>query len=145
MDTSLPNDPKFVKYYNKHLKHLKLNGFRPKTVEAYARAIRRIGNYFNCQMYNLSMDQLVDYFVELLESHSWSAVKLDLYGLKFFYTKVLNKTWQDTPLINPPKSTRIPDIVSIEQANQIFAATNKLSYKVFFFTIYSGTAPWRRH
>jgi len=137
MDTSLPNDPKFIKDYNKHLKHLKLNGLRPKTVEAYARAIRRIGNYFNCQMYSLSMDQLVDYFVELLESHSWSAVKLDLYGLRFFYTKVLNKTWQDIPLIKPPKSTRIPDIVSIEQANQIFAATNKLSYKVFFFTIYS--------
>ncbi|MEA3231888.1 MAG: tyrosine-type recombinase/integrase, partial [Thermodesulfobacteriota bacterium] len=33
--------------------------------------------------------------------------------------------------------TRIPDIVTIEQANQIFSATNKLSYKVFFFTIYS--------
>ena len=73
----------------------------------------------------------------LLDSHSWSAVKLDLYGLRFFYTKVLNKTWQDIPLIKPPKTTRIPDIVSIEQAKQLFAATNKLSYKVFFFTIYS--------
>jgi len=50
---------------------------------------------------------------------------------------VLNKTWQDIPLIKPPKATRIPDIVSIEQAKQIFAATNKLSYKVFFFTLYS--------
>ena len=66
MDTSLPNDPKFVKDYNKHLKYLKLNGLRPKTVEAYSRAIRRIGNYFNCQLYNLSMDQLLDYFTELL-------------------------------------------------------------------------------
>jgi len=27
--------------------------------------------------------------------------------------------------------------VTIEQANQLFAATRKLSYKVFFFTIYS--------
>ncbi|MCG2745046.1 MAG: recombinase, partial [Desulfobacteraceae bacterium] len=30
-------------------------------------------------------------------SHSWSSVKLDLYGLKFFYTMVLNKTWDDIP------------------------------------------------
>ena len=66
-----------------------------------------------------------------------SAVKLDLYGLKFFYTNILKKTWRDIPLIKPPKTTRIPDIVTIEQADQLFAATGKLSYKVFFFTIYS--------
>jgi len=137
MDTRLPSDPQFIKNYTKHCKHLKLNGLQPKTIEAYSRAIRRIGNYFDCQLNDLTMDQLVDYFTDLLESHSWNTVKLDLYGLKFFYTKVLNKTWQDIPLIKPPKTTRIPDIVSIEQAGQLFAATNKLSYKVFFFTIYS--------
>jgi len=49
----------------------------------------------------------------------------------------LKKTWEDIPLIKPPKTIRIPDIVTIEQANQLFAATRKLSYKAFFFTIYS--------
>jgi len=137
MDTNLPSDPQFIKDYNKHRKHLKLNGLQPKTIDAYSRAIRRIGNYFDCQLYDLTMDQLVDYFTDLLESHSWNTVKLDLYGLRFFYTKVLNKDWQDIPLIKPPKTTRIPDIVSIKQARQLFSATNKLSYKVFFFTLYS--------
>ena len=137
MDTRLPNDPQFIKNYTKHRKYLKLNGLQPKTIDAYSRAIRRIGNYFDCHLNDLSKDQLLDYFNDLLESHSWVTVKLDLYGLKFFYTNVLNKTWQDIPLIKPPKATRIPDIVSIEQAKQIFAATNKLSYKVLFFTLYS--------
>jgi integrase len=80
---------------------------------------------------------LLDYFNELLDSHSWSAVKLDLYGLRFFYTQVLNKTWHDIPLIKPPKTARIPDILSIDQVNRLFDATNRLSYKVFFFTLYS--------
>ena len=137
MNTSLPNNPQFNKYYEKHGKYLRLKGLQPKTIEAYSRAIRRIGNYFDCRIDNLTSDQLLDYFNELLDSHSWSAVKLDLYGLKFFYTNVLKKTWEDIPLIKPPKGTRIPDILTIEQANQLFAATNKLSYKVFFFTIYS--------
>jgi len=137
MDTRLPNDPQFIKNYIKHRKYLKLNGLQPKTIDAYSRAIRRIGNYFDCHLDSLTMDQLLDYFTDLLESHSWNTVKLDLYGLRFFYTKVLNKTWQDIPLIKPPKATRIPDIVSIKQAGQLFAATNKLSYKVFFFTLYS--------
>jgi len=146
MDTSLPENPQFIKYYEKHGKYLRLKGLRPKTIEAYSRAIRRIGNYFDAKIDNLTSDQLLDYFNDLLQSHSWSAVKLDLYGLKFFYTNlsacdaqagVLKRTWEDIPLIKPPKGTRIPDIVTIEQANQIFSATNKLSYKVFFFTIYS--------
>ena len=137
MNIETPNDPQFNRYYTKHCKYLKLRGLQPKTIEAYSRAIRRISNYFDCKIDNLTSDQLLDYFHCLLESHSWSAVKLDLYGLKFFYTHVLNKTWVDIPLIKPPKTTRIPDIVTREQANQLFAATNKLSYRVFFFTIYS--------
>ncbi|VAW58759.1 Site-specific tyrosine recombinase, partial [hydrothermal vent metagenome] len=32
----------------------------------------------------------MDYFHELLGTHSWSTVKLDLYGLKFFYTYTLS-------------------------------------------------------
>jgi len=91
MNTRLPKDPQFNKYYLTHCKHLKLKGLQPKTIEAYSRAIRRIGNYFDCRIDNLSSDQLLDYFSELLSSHSWSAVKLDLYGLKFFYTNVLKK------------------------------------------------------
>jgi len=137
MNINMPTDPQFNEYYQKHMKCLKLNGFQPKTIEAYSRAIRRIGNYFDCRVDNLTSDQLLDYFNELLDSHSWNTVKLDLYGLKFFYTRVLDKTWDDIPLVKPPKTTRIPDILSAPQLNQLFAATGKLSYKVFFFTIYS--------
>jgi len=132
-----PNDPQFNTYYTKHCKYLRLKGFQPKTFDAYSRAIRRIGTYFDAKLDDLSLDQLLDYFHDLLDSHSWSAVKLDLYGLRFFYTHVLNKTWVDIPLIKPPKTTRIPDIVTIDQANQLFRRTNKLSYRVFFFTLYS--------
>jgi integrase len=80
---------------------------------------------------------MLDYFNDLLDSHSWPTVKLDIYGLKFFYANVLKKPWTDVPLIKPPKTTRIPDILSKEQLNRLFAATNRLSYRVFFFTIYS--------
>ena len=70
----------FKPNYQTHLKHLKLKGLQPKTIDAYARAIRRIGEYFDYRIEELSEQQLTDYFTDLLESHSWSAVKLDLYG-----------------------------------------------------------------
>jgi len=77
-------DSTFKHDYKTHLQHLRLKGLQPKTIEAYARAIRRIGEYFDHQLNDLSETQLLAYFSDRLTSHSWSAVKLDLYGLKFF-------------------------------------------------------------
>lgn len=33
----------FAQQYDSHLKHQKLKGLQPKTIEAHSRAIRRIG------------------------------------------------------------------------------------------------------
>src|SRR3989442_1274553 len=101
----------FARQYQTHLKHLKLKGLQPKTIDAYARAIRRLGEYFSQQIDDLSEVQLTDYFSDLIKSHSWSAVKLDLYGLKFYTTHVLKQPWVMPHLIKPPKAQRLPDIV----------------------------------
>jgi len=130
-------DSKFQAYYELHCKHLKLKGLRPKTIEAYSRAIRRIGLYFDSSLDNLSKNQLLDYFYQLKEKSSWSTVKLDLYGLKFFYVHVLGKNWVDIPIIKSPRVKRIPDIVTPDEAYQIFTSTRKLSYRILFFTLYS--------
>jgi len=130
-------DSNFKLNYQIHLQHLKLKGLQPKTIEAYSRAIRRIGKYFDDQINDLTENQLTDYFCDLLTTHSWSAVKLDLYGLKFFYQHVLRKPWVNVDLIKPPSAKRLPDIVTIEEAANLFRATHKLSYRVFYFTVYS--------
>lgn len=128
----------FKKNYQLHLKHLKLKGLQPKTIEAYSRAIRRIGEFFNYKINNLSEQQLTDYFTDLLSTHSWSAVKLDMYGLKFFYQYVLRKPWKNINLIKSPRrAQRLPDIVTLEEAATLFSTTEKLSYRVFYFTLYS--------
>jgi site-specific recombinase XerD len=127
----------FDRRYQSHLKHLKLQGLQPKTIDAYARGIRRMGEYFDHHIDSLSEDQLTGYFSELIESHSWSAVKLDLYGYKFYVTHVLRRPWAMPNLIKPPKAQRLPDIVTVDQAQHLFAATRILSYRVFFFTLYS--------
>ncbi len=131
------NGKGFERSYALHLQHLKLKGLQPKTIDAYARAIRRIGEYFDGRIDALTEQQLTDYFTELVASHSWSTVKLDLYGLKFYYAHVLKKPWVAPGLIKPPKSQRLPDIVTVEEARRLFAATRVVSYRVFYFTLYS--------
>jgi hypothetical protein len=132
---------KFKRQYKKQLQHLKLKGLQPKTIEAYSRAIRRIGEYFDHDIDELSKQQLTDYFTDLLSTHSWTAVKLDLYGLKFYYTHVLGKPWVNVDLIKPPKAQRLPDIVTVEEAGRIFKA--QLS-GLLLYRLQHGTSPWRR-
>lgn len=123
--------------YRSHLQHLKLKGLQAKTIDAYARGIRRMGDYFDHQIDSLSSAQLTDYFSDLVASHSWSAVKLDLYAFKFYTQHVLGKPWAMPHFIKPPKVSRLPDIVTVQEAQALFAATRTLSYRVFFFTLYS--------
>lgn len=129
--------PAFEISYQTHLKRLKLAGLRPKTIEAYSQGLRRAASYFACQIDALSEAQLTDYFALLLTTHSWSTLKHDLYGLKFYYDKVLHQTWPAPNLVKAPHSQRLPDIVTVAQIEQILASTKVQSYKVFFFTLYS--------
>lgn len=130
-----PDD--FNQLYDKQLKHLHLQGLRPKTIDAYSRAIRRLGEAFEYKVTALSEDQLLDYFSALLQSHSISTVKLDLYGLKFFYLNVLKRSWQDIPLVKSPRVSRLPDVLSVEEVSLLLSRTRVLSYRVFFYATYS--------
>jgi len=49
----------------------------------------------------------------------------------------LNKPWQHVDLIKPPRTKRLPDIVTVEEAARLFHGTRKLSYRVLYFTLYS--------
>ena len=67
------------------LQALKLQGKRPKTVEAYSRAVRRVAEFYDRCPDTLDAADLKTYFASLLETHSWSTIKLDRNGLQFFY------------------------------------------------------------
>lgn len=108
---------KFNSYYELHCKHLKLKGLQPKTIEALSQAIRRIGECFDYRLDDLTKDQLLEYFYQLKEKSSWSTVKLDLYGLKFFYLHVLQRNWVPETLkvfcLNDKKLGGIPGAIAV--------------------------------
>ena len=137
MTTTDAHRAEFDRLYDSLLKHLQLQGLQPKTIEAYSRAIRRLGEYFGHCIQALTSHQLTEYFHDLLTTHSWSSLKLDLYGYKFYTVHVLGLPWTNPKLIKAPKVQRLPDIVTVEEANRLFAATRCLCYRVFFFVLYS--------
>ena len=88
----------FACNYQCLLNRLKLHGMQPKTIALYSHGVRRAGDYFDYRIDDLTRLQLTDYFVHIVNLHSWSSLKHDLYGLKFYYAQVLNKPWPGADL-----------------------------------------------
>ena len=101
----------FNELYEVHQKNLKLQGKAKTTINSYSMAVRRVYAYFNCSLDKLTPEQLQDYFFELVETHSWSTIKIDRNGLQFFWKFVLKKEWEWVNIVCPPKVKTIPDIL----------------------------------
>jgi integrase len=128
---------RFNVLYQRHLRLLKLQGKSEKTIDAYSRAVRRIREHFDCCPDQLSLEQREKYFSKLVESHSWSTVKIDRNGLQFFWKHVLKRDWQWVEIIKAPKVCSLPDILTVAEVEQLIGATRKLRYRVFLLTTYS--------
>ena len=127
----------FDKHYQQHLQCLKLQGKADATIDSYSRAVRRIVEHFNCLPEQLTPNDLKDYFAALVESHSWSTVKVDRLGLQFYWRHVLDKDWQWINIVKPPKIKTIPDILTLTEIERLIGATRVLRYRVFILVTYS--------
>jgi integrase len=107
------------------------------TIDVYARAVRRVTQYYDCCPDRLTTEQLEVYFAELVEPHSWSTVKVDRNGLQFFYKHVLKRDWSWVEIIKAPKIQSLPDILTVAEVEQLIGATRKLRYRVFLLATYS--------
>jgi len=135
MDSS--EQARFNKQYGSHVRALKLRGYATKTKDAYARSVRRIADHHDCCPDRLSIDQREIYFANLVDSHSWSTVKVDRNGLQFFWQYVLKKDWEWLNIVKPPKIKSLPDILTVTEVERIIATTRNLRYRVFILTTYS--------
>jgi len=128
---------RFNKFYARHQKTLKLQGKAQKTIDAYSRAVRRARDYFDCCPDKLKPEDLEHYFADLVESHSWSTVKIDRLGLQHFWKFVLKRKWKWVDIVKPPRVKTIPDILTPAEIEKLIGATRKLRYRVFLLTTYS--------
>ncbi len=128
---------RFDEQYQRLLIMLTLQGKSEKTIDSYSRGVRRVAEHFDCCPDALTPDQFEVYFGELVESHSWSTIKVDRNGLQFYWKHVLKRDWQWLNIIKPPKIHIIPDILTPAEVEKLIGATRKLRYRVFLLTTYS--------
>jgi integrase/recombinase XerD len=128
---------KFDLLYQQHLNALLRQGKADATIDAYSRAVRRITAFFNICPDELTKIHLKNYFTSLVKTHSWSTVKIDRNGLQFFYKHVLDKHWQWIDIVKPPHVKVLPDILTLQEIEQVINTTRELRYQTFILVSFS--------
>lgn len=135
MDTS--EQARFDTLYGKHLRALKLQGKARKTIDCYARAVRRIAAHFDRCPDRLDGEDFKAYFASLIETRSWSLVKIERSALQFFFAHVLERPWPWVDMLKPPVVRSLPDVLTLEEIAQIIRLTRERRYQTFWLTAYS--------
>ena len=128
---------RFNSLYEQHVNALHRQGKADSTIDVYSRAVRRITQFFDRCPDRLTLDQLKEYFTELVKNHSWSTVKIDRNGLQFFYRHVLNQQWVWVDIIKPSQTRVLPDILTVNEVERMINGTRELRYQTFILTAYS--------
>lgn len=123
--------------YRQHVSALRRQGKAASTIDVYSRALRRVTEYWDTPPDSLTRDQLETYFEALVQTHSWSTVKVDRNGLQFFYQHILRKDWQWVDIVKPPKRTTLPDLLTQAEIEKLINGTRELRYQTFILAAYS--------
>lgn len=128
---------KFEALYQEHISALHRQGKAASTIDVYARAVRRITEFYDLCPDRLTQAHLKEYFSALVQSHSWSTVKVDRNGLQFFYKHILNKAWAWVDIVKPPQKKVLPDILTRTEIERLINGARELRYQTFILTAYS--------
>ena len=88
-------------------------------MDVYARAVRRLAQRYDCCPDRLTTEHLETHFAKLVESHSWSTVKVDRNGLQFFNKHILKRDWSWVKIIKAPRIQSLPDILTLAEVEQL--------------------------
>lgn len=128
---------RFDSLYRKHVSALKRQGKAETTIDVYSRALRRITEFFDCPPDTLTQEHFEAYFESLVQTHSWSTVKVDRNGLQFFYKYVLKREWNWVEIVRPPKVKTLPDVLTLKELERLLNGTKERRFQTFIFVCFS--------
>lgn len=121
------------------LADMQLRGLAEKTQTAYLRAVRQLAEYYGKSPDQIDEEELRRYFLYLKNEKkaSRSSCTIAICGLKFFYERTLGREWPIFDLVRPPKSMKLPVVLSREEVGRVLACLHRLHYRACLTTIYS--------
>lgn len=123
--------------YRQHVSALQRQGKANNTIDGYARALRRVTAYFDASPDRLTQADLETYFSHLVQTKSWSLVKVERNGLQCFYRYVLKRQWAWVDIVKPPQVKTLPDILTQAEIAALIQHAREPRYQAFIYVAYT--------
>jgi site-specific recombinase XerD len=119
---------------------MKLRYFSSRTQESYLKCVESLSLFFKKSPDKLNQDQIQRYLLYLIDDKklSWSSCNVAFSAFKFFYYHILN--WDEMKLFLPKrkKESRLPQVYSKEEMEQLFNHAQPLKNSAILMATYSS-------
>ena len=131
-----------------------LRGMAVRTRQSYIEAVRGLAKFYRRRPDAISVEEVQGYLLHLLQkrglSHSTCnlvtnglrfflyLIKAGLLPVRFFYRITLGQSETEFCLPRPKTPQRLPEILSREEIERLFAVTTNLKHRVLLMTTYSA-------
>lgn len=122
------------------IRDMELRNFSPTTQRGYLRAVAGLAEYYHRPPDTISVKEIQDYIVYLLSERKLAVGSCHgiITALRFFYTVTLEQNGASVPIPQVKRVTRLPEILSPEELERLFAAPGNPKHRVLLMTAYSG-------
>jgi len=122
------------------VREMQLRRFAPGTQEAYVHGVVELARFYHRSPDQLNQEEVRGYLLHLMTVRKldWSTVNVASAALRFFYVQVLGTpqvAWAIPPRKRP---RRLPEVLSAEEVQCLFAAAGCLKHRVLLMTAYAG-------
>lgn len=113
--------------------------YSPSTIKSYVYTVECLAVHYGQCPSQLSDEQIGRFLASLWQRGlSWSTVNAYFSGIKWFYTQVLGRRWNQRLLPRPRREKRLPEILSPAEVRGLIEATSNLKHKAALMVMYSA-------
>lgn len=111
-----------------------------RTRQSYSAAVAQLAKHYRRPPDQLTAAEVQSYLLYLIEERKLasSSCNVALHGLRFFYHETLQRLDMQFAIPRARVPQRLPDILSHEEIERLFAAASLLKHRVLLMTVYAA-------
>jgi site-specific recombinase XerD len=110
------------------------------SIRSYTRALKRLYLFAQTNVYELEIDQIIDFltFLKIEKQLNWRTIKIYVAGLRYFYQEMVLDPDLAKQIPYPKEKPSLPTIVSRQELKRLFDGCINPKHKVMFRLMYSS-------
>ena len=124
----------------KMIRDMQLRNFSPDTQRGYLNSVSGLAKYYRRSPDTISPEEIQDYILHLLNVRrvAIGSCQTVVTGLRFFYTVTLGQDKSSVPIPPIKNARRLPEILSANELERLFAALSNIKHRMLLMTTYAG-------